>query len=48
MDDKTGWAQVGRNMDQAWANVQKRAKTTIQDSAQDEVNPWLERIGWML
>ena len=34
-------------MDYAWANVQKRAKTTIQDGAQDKVNPWLEHTGWM-
>ncbi|KAK7178695.1 hypothetical protein PSPO01_15251 [Paraphaeosphaeria sporulosa] len=34
-------------MDEAWGNVQKRAKITIQDGARDEVNPWLKRIGWM-
>ncbi|KAK7178346.1 hypothetical protein PSPO01_15608 [Paraphaeosphaeria sporulosa] len=47
MDSETGWAQVVTNMDEAWGNVQKRAKTTIQDGARDEVNPWLERTGWM-
>ncbi|KAL5400978.1 hypothetical protein PMIN03_011920 [Paraphaeosphaeria minitans] len=34
-------------MDKAWANVQRRAETTIQDGARDEVNPWLERTGWL-
>ncbi|KAK7177379.1 hypothetical protein PSPO01_16572 [Paraphaeosphaeria sporulosa] len=47
IDGETGWAQVIRNVDEAWGNVQKRAKTTIQDGARDEVNPWLERTGWM-
>lgn len=47
IDGETGWARVGRNMDEAWANVQKRAEMTIQDGARDEVNPWLERTGWM-
>ncbi|KAK7178445.1 hypothetical protein PSPO01_15506 [Paraphaeosphaeria sporulosa] len=35
------------NMDKAWDNVQKRAETTIQNGALDEVNPWLERTGLM-
>ena len=47
VDHETAWARISQNMEKAWANVQKQAKTTIQDSAQDEVNLWLERTGWM-
>ncbi|KAK7189930.1 hypothetical protein PSPO01_04320 [Paraphaeosphaeria sporulosa] len=39
MDSDTAWARVVRNMDQAWARVKKRAETTIQNGARDEVEP---------
>ena len=29
-----------------WDNVQRKARTTIQDGERDEANPWLERTGW--
>lgn len=31
-----------------WDNVQRKARTTIQDGERDKANPWLERTGWQL
>ncbi|KAG9382299.1 DUF3505 multi-domain protein [Pyrenophora tritici-repentis] len=31
----------------AWADIEKRAQTTIQEGERDEVNPWLERTQWL-
>ena len=41
------WARIGDAMAEAWANVEKLAQTTIQAGKRDEVNPWLERTGWL-
>jgi hypothetical protein len=41
------WAQVGKQMAKAWANVKTRAQNTIQEGERDEVNPWLERTQWL-
>ncbi len=43
IDGDTAWAQVGKEMAKAWANVKTRAQNTIQEGERDEVNPWLER-----
>jgi hypothetical protein len=42
-DGDATWAQVGKQMARAWANVETRAQNTIQEGEKDEVNPWLER-----
>jgi superfamily II DNA helicase RecQ/uncharacterized C2H2 Zn-finger protein len=47
VDGEAAWAQVGKEMAEAWASIQKRAQTTIQEGEKDEVNPWLERTGWL-
>ncbi|KAG9375709.1 hypothetical protein A1F94_013658 [Pyrenophora tritici-repentis] len=44
--DRT-WARVGEQMAKAWADIEKRAQTTIQEGERDEVNPWLERTQWL-
>ncbi|KAG9375908.1 hypothetical protein A1F94_013652 [Pyrenophora tritici-repentis] len=41
------WARVGEQMAKAWADIEKRAQTTIQEGERDEVNPWLERTQWL-
>ncbi|PSN59182.1 hypothetical protein BS50DRAFT_658963 [Corynespora cassiicola Philippines] len=46
-DSQTAWAQVGERMAQAWETVRKQAETVIQDGEKDEINPWLERTGWL-
>ncbi|KAG9378482.1 DUF3505 multi-domain protein [Pyrenophora tritici-repentis] len=43
----TAWARVGEQMAKAWADIEKRAQTTIQEGERDEVNPWLERTQWL-
>jgi hypothetical protein len=46
-DGDAAWARVGREMAEAWTNIEKWARTTIQDGERDEVNPWLKRTGWL-
>ncbi|KAI0616127.1 DUF3505 domain-containing protein, partial [Pyrenophora tritici-repentis] len=47
VDGAAAWARVGEQMAKAWADIEKRAQTTIQDGERDEVNPWLERTQWL-
>jgi RecQ family ATP-dependent DNA helicase len=46
-DGDAAWARVGEQMAKAWANVESRAQTTIQEGERDEVNPWLDRTQWL-
>jgi len=46
-EGEAAWARVGEEMAKAWANVEERAKTSIQDGEKDEVAPWLDRTGWL-
>ncbi|PVH96324.1 hypothetical protein DM02DRAFT_687969, partial [Periconia macrospinosa] len=46
-DGAAAWARVGEQIAKAWANVESRAQTTIQEGERDEVNPWLERTQWL-
>lgn len=47
IDSEVAWAQVGRQMADVWENIKKRATTTIENGEKDEVNPWLQRTGWL-
>ncbi|KAG9375668.1 hypothetical protein A1F94_013724 [Pyrenophora tritici-repentis] len=47
VDGAAAWARVGEQMAKAWADIEKRAQTTIQEGERDEVNPWLERTQWL-
>jgi hypothetical protein len=47
VDGEAAWARVGEAMARAWANVEKRAQSTIQAGERDEVNPWVERTQWL-
>lgn len=47
VDSEAAWAEVGKGMAEAWANVERRAIVTIQDGEKDEINPWLQRTGWL-
>jgi superfamily II DNA helicase RecQ len=47
VDGEAAWARVGKEMAEAMTNIEKRARTTIQHGERDEVNPWLDRTGWM-
>lgn len=44
---EAAWARVGKQMAAAWGKVEERAKKTIVNGEADEVNPWLERTGWL-
>nr|GEZ17793.1 RecQ helicase L2 [Tanacetum cinerariifolium] len=46
-DGDAAWVQVGEKMARAWANIEARRQTTIQEGERDEVNPWLERTQWL-
>ncbi|RYO26416.1 hypothetical protein AA0113_g12493 [Alternaria arborescens] len=46
-EGEAAWARVGEEMAKTWANVENRARTTIQDGEKDEAAPWLERTGWL-
>ncbi|KAL1640735.1 hypothetical protein SLS61_010230 [Didymella pomorum] len=47
IEGEAAWARVGEEMAKTWANVEDRAKTTIEDGEKDEAAPWLERTGWL-
>jgi hypothetical protein len=47
VDGEAAWARVGEAIARAWANVEKRAQSTIQAGERDEVNPWVERTQWL-
>lgn len=43
IDNNAAWTQIGEKMAEAWANIERRRKDTIQAGERDEVSPWLER-----
>ena len=43
---EAAWARVRKEAAKTWDNVQRKARTTIQDGKRDKANPWLERTGW--
>lgn len=45
-EGEAAWARVREEVAKTWDNVQRKARTTIQDGERDEANPWLERTGW--
>lgn len=45
-DGEALWAQLRGKVASKWAEVEKKARTTIQEGERDEVNPWLERTQW--
>lgn len=47
VDSEAAWARVGQAMAEAWDHVKQRETATIEDGEKDEVNPWLERTGWL-
>jgi superfamily II DNA helicase RecQ len=47
VNSEVAWARVGKQMADAWENIKKRAHTTIENGEKDEVNPWLQRTGWL-
>jgi hypothetical protein len=47
IDGDAAWARVGEQMARVWANVETRARNTIQTGEKDEVNPWLQRTQWL-
>ncbi len=46
IDGEALWAQLREKITTKWAEVEKKARTTIQEGERDEVNPWLERTQW--
>jgi len=46
IDGEALWAQIRDKVTSKWAEVEKKAWTTIQEGEKDEVNPWLERTQW--
>jgi hypothetical protein len=48
IDGKAAWAQIGKQMAKAWANVETRAQNTIQEGERDKVYPWVECMQWLL
>ncbi|TKA55481.1 hypothetical protein B0A49_13343, partial [Cryomyces minteri] len=40
------WADLRNRIITQWADVEKKARTTIEEGERDEVNPWLERTQW--
>ena len=45
-DGEALWAELRKRITTKWAEVEKKARTTIQEGERDEVNPWLERTQW--
>jgi superfamily II DNA helicase RecQ len=45
-NNKATWARMCSKMAKKWADVETRARTTIQHGEKDEVNPWLDRTQW--
>lgn len=43
VDGEAAWAQVGKAVEQAWANLQKRAVSTMHTGERNEVN---QRLHW--
>lgn len=46
IDGEALWAQIRDKVTSKWAEVKKKAWTTIQKEEKDKVNPWLERTQW--
>src|SRR4051812_34506091 len=46
IDGDALWAQLRNKVTKKWEEIEKKARTTIQEGEKDEVNPWLERTGW--
>ena len=46
VDSEALWAQLRGKVTSKWAEVERKARTTIQEGERDEVNPWLERTQW--
>jgi hypothetical protein len=46
-NDDDAWAQLGSQMAERRARIEQRAVSIIGDGERDEVNPWLERTGWL-
>ncbi|TKA44793.1 hypothetical protein B0A49_13622 [Cryomyces minteri] len=45
-DGDAFWADLRNKIITQWADVEKKARTTIQEGERDEVSPWLERTQW--
>ncbi|KAK5011506.1 hypothetical protein LTR28_001223, partial [Elasticomyces elasticus] len=45
-DGEALWARLRGKATSRWTEVEKKARTTIEEGEKDEINPWLERTQW--